>query len=346
MVFGLGYMAALALVVAEAAAGRASTGDVLLAVTAAARIRDQVRGAAGLIQGLLANRRVVGRYLWLVDYADAKRRRADRPSGIAPMLPPDRLVDGITFHQVAFRYPGQERYVLRDIDVHIPAGSVVAVVGENGVGKSTLVKLLARFYDPTSGEIYVDGESLADIDTGAWRARTSAVFEDFIHYELLLHEVVGIGHLPSIDDASAVERALERAGALDILDGLPTGLATRLGTSHPGAVDLSKGQWQKLALARGVMRPHPLLFLLDETTAALDAETEHALYESYASQARASGDGSITILVSHRFSTVRMADLILVVNDGRIAECGSHDELMEHDGLYADLYGVQAKGYR
>jgi ATP-binding cassette subfamily B protein len=290
----------------------------------------------------------VGRYLWLVDHAEAVRRDGQTPGSGPPLPAPDRLADGIRLSGVGFRYRADQPDALRDVDLHLPAGSVVAVVGENGAGKSTLVKLLARLYEPTSGHLEVDGVPLRRIDPASWRARISAGFEDFVSFELLLREAVGIGNLAALDDDRAVTRALHHAGADDITDQLPGGLATALGTSWEGAVDLSRGQWQKLALARAMMRQEPLLLLLDEPTAALDAETEHALFERYAAAARAAGgrSGAITILVSHRFSTVRMADLIIVLDGGRIVEGGTHANLLARGGLYAELYEVQAEGYR
>jgi ATP-binding cassette subfamily B protein len=348
LVFGAGYVLAIGLAVREAAAGRATAGDLVLALTAAAGVRDQVGGLAWTVGSLAAGKKAVSRYLWLVDHAEAVRRDAQAPGRGTPLPAPDRLSDGIRLSGVGFRYGAEQEDALRDVDLHLPAGSVVAVVGENGAGKSTLVKLLARLYEPTSGHLEVDGVPLRRIDPASWRTRISAGFEDFVSFELLLREAVGIGNLPALDDDRAVARALHHAGADDIPDQLPGGLATRLGTSWEGAVDLSRGQWQKLALARAMMREEPLLLLLDEPTAALDAETEHALFERYAAAARAAGgrSGAITILVSHRFSTVRMADLIIVIDGGRVVEGGTHAHLLARGGLYAELYEVQAEGYR
>ncbi len=348
LVFGAGYVLAVGLAVREAAAGRATAGDLVLALTAAAGVRDQVGGLAWTVGSLAAGKKAVGRYLWLVDHAEVVRRDAQAPGSGPPMLAPDRLADGIRLSGVGFRYSADQPAALRDVDLHLRAGSVVAVVGENGAGKSTLVKLLARLYEPTSGHLEVDGIPLRRIDPASWRARISAGFEDFVSYELLLREAVGIGNVAAVDDDRAVTRALHHAGAHEIPDQLPDGLATPLGTSWEGATDLSRGQWQKVALARAMMREEPLLLLLDEPTAALDAETEHALFERYAAAARAAGgrSGAITILVSHRFSTVRMADLIIVIAGGRIVEGGTHAHLLARGGLYAELYEVQAEGYR
>ena len=230
----------------------------------------------------------------------------------------------------------------------LPAGSTVAVVGENGAGKTTLVKLLCRFYDATAGTVRVDGVDLRDIDTDEWRTRIAAGFQDFSRFELLARENVGVGNLPDIESQTAVLAGLRRARAEGVLDRLDDGLETQLGTSHTDGAQLSGGQWQKLALGRAMMREAPLLLVLDEPTSALDAQAEHELFEQYAVNARRVGGltGAITLLVSHRFSTVRMADLILVVADGRVTESGSHDELVALGGLYAELFDLQAAAYR
>jgi ATP-binding cassette subfamily B protein len=268
--------------------------------------------------------------------------------GGAPDRPvPSTLTDGITLHDVTFTYPGTEDPVLEHVDLHIPAGATVAIVGENGAGKSTLIKLLCRFYDPDSGSIEVDGTDLSRMPVDEWRERISAGFQDFAKLEFSAQQTVGVGDLPRIDDAEAVSGALGRARAEDVMRRLTDGLGTVLGKSNVGGTDLSGGQWQKLALGRAMMREAPLLLLLDEPTSALDAQAEHNLFEQYALGARrvAQVTGAITVLVSHRFSTVRMADTILVVGDGRIVEAGSHEQLMANGGVYAELYSLQAKQY-
>jgi ATP-binding cassette subfamily B protein len=245
---------------------------------------------------------------------------------------------------VSFAYPGTDRLVLEDVSLLLPAGAVVAIVGENGAGKTTLVKLLGKLYEPKSGAIYVDGQPLARMRADEWRERLAGAFQDFFRFEFRVRHSVGLGDVPRLDDESAVTVAVARAGADDVVAGLPAGLETQLGPTWPGGVEVSFGQWQKLALARGFMRVEPLLLVLDEPTAALDAETEHALFERYAAAAR--GGGRITILVSHRFSTARMADLIVVLDGARVVEVGSHEALMARDALYAELYGIQAAAYR
>jgi ATP-binding cassette subfamily B protein len=236
---------------------------------------------------------------------------------------------------------------LKEVTFTAYRGKVNVLVGENGAGKSTLVKLLCRFYDPSTGRITVDGVELAAIDPDRWRRRIAAGFQDFLRFELLARESVGVGDLPLVEDASAVESAVERAAARDVVRDLPDGLDTPIGQSQAAPLELSGGQWQKLALARAMMRERPLLLVLDEPTSALDAHAEHELFERYAESARAvaRATGGIAIFVSHRFSTVRMADLIVVLDEGRIAERGSHDELVARGGIYAELFALQAAAY-
>jgi ATP-binding cassette subfamily B protein len=202
-------------------------------------------------------------------------------------------------------------------------------------------------YEPSSGAIYIDGTPLARVRADEWRARLAGAFQDFFRFEFRARHSVGLGDVLRMDDEASVIRAVDRAGAGDVVARLPAGLNTQLGQTWPEGVELSFGQWQKLALARGFMRDHPLLLVLDEPTAALDAETEHALFERYAAAARGgAGDGRITLLVSHRFSTVRMAGLIVVLDGARLVETGTHEELMARGGQYSQLYAIQAAAYR
>jgi ATP-binding cassette subfamily B protein len=322
--FGLAFLAAIASTVHQPP-------TLLLVLAAGGRLAQYV---ANTVQQTHFFRTIwldVSRRLaWLEDYAAAQTRDARRP-------PPDRLEDGIRLENVTFRYPGTERTVLDGVTVTLDAGTTVAVVGENGAGKSTLVKLLCRLYEPTAGRILVDGVDLATIDAARWRERSSGAFQDFFPFEYSAGESIGIGDLPRIDDPVALRTAVSRAGAGDAVPDL----GRQLGVTWENGVDLSHGQWQKVALARGFMRPDPLLLVLDEPTSALDAATEDALFERYAD----AGGSGVTVLVSHRLATVRMADLILVLDGSRLVERGSHAELMAADGRYARLYRIQARAY-
>ena len=346
LIFGAGFVGAIVYV---AVGLRATSGQVLLVLAAGSRLSAYIGATVGEI-GFLRGIWLDGsrRLAWLEDYAAALTEHADTPA-------PDRLVDGIRLEHVSFAYPGTTRRVLEDVSLDLKQGSVIAVVGENGAGKSTLVKLLAQLYQPDQGRILVDGVDLARIPVDDWREQVAGAFQDFFRFEFLARHTVGLGDVPRLDDEPAVVAAVNRAGADDVVEHLNSGLDTQLGPSWPGGFEVSFGQWQKLALARGFMRDHPLLLVLDEPTAALDAETEHALFERYAAAARSerrdgsSGNGrqgQITILISHRFSTVRMADQIVVLDGARVAEVGTHEALMAKGGQYAELYGIQAAAYR
>jgi len=342
LIYGLAYAGAIGLVLARAVRGEASPGDVVLAAGLAAGLNGIVTTAVGYGTHFLNVLRVAQRYLWLEDYA-----RSTRISSVETAPPPARLTGGIELRDVSFHYPGTARPLLDGVSVRLPAGAVVALVGENGAGKTTLVKLLCRFYEPDGGAILVDGVDLRRMPVGEWRARVSAAFQDFSRFEFVARETVGVGQLADIADAAAVRAALARGGAAGVPEALPKGLETQLGQAWEGGVDLSGGQWQKLALSRSMMRTDPLLVIFDEPTAALDAQTEHALFERFAAAARrGESAGAVTVLVSHRFSTVQMADLIVVLDGGRIVEQGSHAELMRRDGLYAELYHLQSRAYR
>lgn len=321
--------------------GRVGVGHYATALTAALGLRRKFAWIAPNVQMVIETMRSVARFRWLERYA-AEATAAHH--GVA--LPPDTLQHGITLEDVTFTYPGSNRVALDHVDLQIPAGSVVAVVRENGAGKSTLVKALTGMYDLTGGRVLVDGVPLTDLDLAAWRERCSGAFQDHVPFELTARETIGLGDLPHIDDDARIHRALEDAAASDVLAALPRGLDTELGTRWEDGVGLSGGQWQRLAIARGMMRDDPLLLVLDEPTSALDAATEDRLFSGYTSAARtARRRGAITILVTHRFSTVSAADTVVVMADGQIVEQGSHAELVAAGGHYAELYALQAAGY-
>jgi ATP-binding cassette, subfamily B, bacterial len=343
LLYAAGFVAAIVLITIRAVHGEATAGQVVLAVSLLRRAQLTVSQASDSIGQLSTTARAADRLIWLEDYAAA----ASRPR-TPTAAPPKRPVDGIRLQNVSFTYPGMTVPVLRDVDLTLPAGTVIGIVGDNGAGKTTLVKLLTGMYQPSSGRILIDDVDLADIPPLDWRAHIAAVFQDFVRWQLVAAETVGIGDLPRIDDRAAVCQALDRAAASGLLAELPDGLDTPLGRSFAGGRDLSGGQWQKLALGRGMIRDCPLLLVLDEPTASLDAAAEGALFEVYINAARqaASASGAITLLVSHRFSTVRLADLIVVVENGTIAAFGAHDDLMAAGGTYAELFQLQASTYR
>ncbi|GAA3683810.1 ABC transporter ATP-binding protein [Lentzea roselyniae] len=337
-----GFFGAIALVVWLAVQGRATPGDVVMVVGLTIEMAAVVATSVGYSGDFLWCLKQARRFVWLERFAANAGKRPDEPA-----TPPASLSRGIDLVDVTYRYPGSERTVLDGVSMHLPAGSVVALVGENGAGKSTLVKLLCDFYEPDGGEILVDGVGLRRIPTRDWRTRLTGAFQDFVELQLAAREAVGVADTTKIDDDAALHGALERAGATTVVTGLPRGLDTGLGRAWDGGVELSGGQWQKLALARGLLRTDPLLAVFDEPTAALDPQTEHALFERFANAAKAGRSrGTVTLLVSHRFSTVRMADLIVVLDGGRIREMGSHEHLMAHPDLYAELYELQSSSYR
>jgi len=341
LIFTLGFSAGLGLVATGALQGSGTVGDIVLAITVVANMRQALQNTVYRTAEAAGAGRLIEPFLWLRDYTEAERSNAR-----GRQRPPEALLDGISIEHVGFTYPGTERPALQDVSVRLPAGSVIAVVGERGSGKSTLVKLLLKLYQPTSGAVRLDGLDLADVDTAAWRSRTSAAFQDFGRFRTRFAETIGLGDLPNIADPGRIDDAVRHADATGLVDRLPSGIETQLGREL-GGVDLSEGQWQKTALARASMRPAPLLFVLDEPTASLDAPSEHAVFEAYIARARALAGraGAIVVIVSHRFSTVTGADRIVVLDRGRVVQCGSHSALMRDPGRYAELYAIQAAAY-
>ena len=344
-VFLAGYLGAIAAVTYLASRRVVSVGDVAMTAVLAGQTLTLVTGSAEHMHWLRRTLMAGNRYVRLERFAAGwGARGAAEVTSTVPGL----LAAGIRLEAVSYCYPGHDQPTLSDVTVVLPAGSTVAIVGDNGAGKSTLVSLLAGLCRPTTGRILVDGIDLATLDPEEWRLRISAGFQDHARFEFSIQRAVGLGQLPALDDPVAVASALDRAAAASIVAKAPAGLATQLGTAWPGGVELSGGEWQKLAIGRALMRPEPLLLLLDEPTAAIDAEAEHDLFERWTRAAREVRQraGAITVLVSHRLATVRMADLIIVLHDGRISEVGSHEQLIATGGRYAGLFELQARGYR
>lgn len=344
LVFAAGLITAIVVLVLRAVDGDVTPGQVVMAVSLMRRAQTQISRSTDTAGNFNTALSAAGQLLWLEDHTEQTTRPA-RGHRRAPA----RLNSGISLEGLTFAYPGNEETpVLGPIDLELPAGRTIALVGENGAGKSTLVKLLCGMYAPTGGRSVIDGVDLAEISPIDWRERVTGAFQDFQRLQLILSESVGVGDLPRVEDHSTVRGAMERAGTAALEERLPAGLATRVGGRFTGGHDLSGGQWQRLALARGLMREAPALVVLDEPTASLDALSEAALFDRYTAAARAlaAAQGTITLLVSHRFSTVRAADLIVVLERGKVLEQGSPAELLAAAGTYAELYELQARAYR
>jgi ATP-binding cassette subfamily B protein len=365
--FALGYAGAIAAELYRALHGHGSAGSLVLVITLAVQVSLQVSGILGVLSLLQVAGRTTDRIGVLravaagagltgpASPADSTRTGQGDGNGAAGAgaaagraVVPGRLARGITLDDVSFCYPGAGRPVLSHVSLHIPAGAVLALVGENGAGKSTLVKLLCGLYRPTGGRILVDGQDLAGLAPEEWRARVATLFQDFQRIELTLGMSIGHGDIDRVDDAGAIGAAADKARAGRVLAVVPGGLDGYVGHSYDDGTELSGGQWQTVGLARALMRRRPLLLIMDEPAAALDASAEHDLFGRYASSAGQAGreDGGVTVLISHRFSTVGMAGLIAVLDHGRLREYGNHRELIDGGGLYAELFALQARAYR
>ena len=254
---------------------------------------------------------------------------------------PTPIREGFTFDDVGFRYPNSERWAVRHLSFTLAPGERLALVGENGAGKTTIAKLLARLYDPTEGRILLDGRDLREYDVASLRRHVGVIFQDFFRYDLPLRENIAVGDIGQLENAAAIATAAERSLADSVVTRLANGSDQILGRRFEGGVDLSGGEWQKVALARAYLRESQLL-ILDEPTAALDARAEYEVFQRFSELTV----GRMAVLISHRFSTVRMADRILVLTAGQIVEQGTHESLVAARGLYAELFGLQAAGYR
>ena len=325
-------------VAAQAGAGRLTLGDMVLYLGVVAQVQAHSRRASnmlGMIYGIIVRLRP------LFDFLDQARPTIKLPLPGQGRAAPPALQTGVALREVSFRYPEGTQAVLDDVSVVLPAGRVTALVGANGAGKSTLVKLLTRMYDPTAGTILLDGAPLDEYDLAAWRRRIAVVYQDFAQFALTFHENIAVGAYAADAGPGRIEQAAQWAGADEIAAQLPQGYDTQLTRRFEGGVELSGGEWQKVALARGFVRDAALV-ILDEPTAALDAEAEYRLFEQFRALVR----GKTALIISHRFSTVRMANHIVVLDAGQVVEAGSHAALVAQGGHYATLYEMQAGRYR
>ena len=335
----VGTAAIWAFAIIRTVGSRISLGDLTLVFTASMQCRSQLEGLVSSIGQVFEGVLMASRYFQFIDLDPQS------VAGTLALAKSDRSVPrpfarGLELRNVRFAYPESDRAVLDNLSFAIPAGAKVAIVGENGAGKTTIVKLLSRLYDPTAGAVLLDGTDLRDFDLIELRGAVSVVFQDFVRYEFSVADNIGFGDVPAVDDRERIVATARRTGAHNTVAALPHGYDTMLGKTYDEGVDLSGGEWQFLAIARALMSNAEIL-ILDEPTAALDALKEQELYERFATLT----EGRTVVFISHRFSTVRMADVIVVLDDGRVVESGSHDELIALGGRYARMYRVQAARY-
>jgi len=321
--------------VAEVIAGQITIGGFTLYYQAFQRSQTSVMNIVTGINSMYENA------LFLSNLFDFLAFAPELPVRPDPVPVPQPIREGIVLEHVSFKYPGTDTWVLEDISFAIRPGETVALVGANGAGKTTLVKLLTRLYDPTEGSITIDGIDLRDFDPAALRSRVGVIFQDYVKYQLTAGENIGFGRIEAMEEAGRIERAAVKAGADAVIAGLPQGYDTPLGRWFQDGQELSIGQWQKVALARAFMRDADLL-ILDEPTSSLDVRSEYEVFQAFGDLT----EGKMAVLISHRFSTVRMAGRIVVIEDGRVIEDGSHDELLLRGGRYAELFDLQAASYR
>lgn len=328
------FYGAYAWIAASAVKGQISLGQMTMYLLLFKQGQSAVAAILAAIGGMYEDN------LYLSNLYEYLEQPVSQPGGSAASGPNPE--DGIRFENVSFTYPGANRPALVDISLHLPPGRSLALVGENGSGKTTLVKLLSRLYEPDSGRVLLDGLDLREWDPEKLRARVSVIFQDFARYQFLMGENVGAGDVDEFSNERRWERAGEKGLASEFVDQLPKGYHTQLGRWFKDGQEISGGQWQKVALSRAFMREDADILVLDEPTAAMDASAEAQVFEHFRKLAR----NRIAILISHRFSTVRMADQIAVLSGGKMIEHGSHEQLLAADGVYARLFELQAAGYR
>ncbi|MDP5172302.1 MAG: ABC transporter ATP-binding protein/permease [Bacteroidia bacterium] len=330
----LGYYAAYVVIILQAISGSITLGDLTFLSGSFARMR-------GLLQSMLTQLSSIAQSaLYLQDLFEFLNLKPTIASPAQARPFPVPVKEGFSFEQVSYKYLGSEKYAIKDLSFRLHPGEKLALVGENGAGKTTLVKLISRLYDPTEGRILLDGHDLKEYDLASLRENIGVIFQDFIRFNLKAGENIAVGRIDAREESQRIEDAAQRSLADTVVESLPEGYNQMLGKRFDGGVDLSGGQWQKIALARAYMRDAQLL-ILDEPTSALDARAEFEVFERFADLTK----GKMAVLISHRFSTVRMADRILVIEQGKLQENGSHAELLALNGTYAELFNLQAQGY-
>jgi ATP-binding cassette subfamily B protein len=331
----LGYYIAYGYIAWRTVRGDFTIGDLTFLAGSFRRLRQ-------LLEGLLVGfSQVASQALYLDDLFSFFEIEPEIKSPENPAAVPKPIARGFVFEDVGFRYPEAERWAVRHLNFELRAGEVLALVGENGAGKTTLVKLLARLYDPDEGRILLDGVDLREYDIEDLRANIGVIFQDFVRYHLTAGENIGVGQIDAMDDGPRIREAARRSMADEVIASLPNGYDQLIGRRFKTGVDLSGGQWQKIAIARAYMRDAQVM-ILDEPTAALDARSEFEVFQRF----KELSDDRTAVLISHRFSSVRMADRILVLNEGQLEASGTHAELLAQGGRYAELFELQASGYR